>query len=152
MPPSPPTPKTSHLERKVDDLVRKYTKIPEPRPVLRDVLHRPEQSSLLIDAVGRQVSLIRCRSQAFDDGQVTVYDRALLVLSKDGKDLVDTGALELYLTEFLGLVPICGAANVEDAVAKHVELQSGLNQRGSIFLLSSIILCSRLTRYSQFPS
>ena len=152
MPPSPPTPKTSHLERKVDDLVRKYIKIPEPRPVLRDVLHRPEQSSLLIDAVGRQVSLIRCRSQAFDDGQVTVYDRALLVLSKDGKDLVGTGALELYLTEFLGLVPICGASNVEDAVAKHVELQSGLNQRGSIFLLSSIILCSRLTRYSQFPS
>lgn len=140
MPPSPSTRKTSHLERKVDDLVRKYTKIAEPRPVLRDVLHRPEQSSLLIDALARQVALIRCRSQAFDDGQVTVYDRALLVLSKDGKNLVDTGALELYLTEFLGVVPICGAANVEDAVARHVELQRGLNKRLSIFpLLFSVL-------------
>ena len=138
----------SHLDRKVDDLVRKYSKIPSPRPVLRDVLNRPEQSSLLLDAIARQVSLIRCRSQAFDDGQVTVYDRALLALSRDGRDLVHTGALELYLTEYLGLVPFCGAESVEDAVAKHVGLQRGLNQRCSSLPL--LPLWSRLTRCSSF--
>lgn len=92
----------SSRHKKVDELVRMYSGIKEPSAPLSDVLRQPERASSLIYALGRQILLIKSRSLAFDDGQITLYDRALLVLSLDGKDLADLGALELFATEYLG--------------------------------------------------
>ncbi|KAI9930323.1 hypothetical protein ASPWEDRAFT_182342 [Aspergillus wentii DTO 134E9] len=115
-------------QRLVDELVRKYYKKTEPSPVLRDILQKSEDSSLLIQALRRQVSLVKCRSQAFEDSQITIYDRALLVLSKYGDDPEGLGALELYLTEFLGVVPIGAVSEGKDIVVKHIGLQSVLSK------------------------
>lgn len=110
--------------RQVDKLVHAYGKTKDPSASLRDVLRKPDQASLLINALGRQISLIKSRSLAFDDGQVTVYDRALLELSQDGRDLADNGALELFVTEYLGgLVSAHNALEVRD-----VETQDALGK------------------------
>ncbi|PLB51087.1 hypothetical protein P170DRAFT_355635 [Aspergillus steynii IBT 23096] len=119
-----------HFESKVDDLVRKYTKISEPGEALRHILQNEDESTLLIQAVRRQIALIRCRSQAPEDDQITMYDKALLVLTRHGKDPGDIGALELYVTEFLGIVPISPASQSKNILSQHVELQAILN-RGS---------------------
>lgn len=121
-----------HQQQMVDDLVRKYYKSRQPSPVLRDLLQGPVESDLLIKSLRRQVSLIKCRSPCFEDSQITVYDRALMVMSDYGNDPADVGALELYLTEFLGVVPIGSAADGKDIVAKHNELLKIL-PKGMIF-------------------
>ena len=119
-------------ERTVDELVQKYyrTNQPSTNDILREILGSPEQASLLFSALRRQVSLIKCRSQSFEDGQITTYDRALLELSRNGENLTETGALELYLTEFLGIVPISPTSQSRAILAKQLELESVLN-RGS---------------------
>ncbi|KAE8375577.1 hypothetical protein BDV26DRAFT_294881 [Aspergillus bertholletiae] len=125
-----------HQERRVDpertaeDLVRKYYRInrPNTNDILREILGSPEQASLLFSALRRQVSLIKCRSQSFEDGQITTYDRALLKLSRNGDNLTDTGALELYLTEFLGIVPISPTSQSRAILAKQLELESVLSR------------------------
>lgn len=113
---------------KTDAIVRRYHKSSLTNPVLHEILKNPEESSLLLDAVRRQVSLIKCRSQDFEDGQVTIYDRALLILTNNGENMTDLGARELYLTEFLGIVPIGPVAPSKDIVARHVALQSKLTK------------------------
>ncbi|KAE8131694.1 hypothetical protein BDV38DRAFT_12969 [Aspergillus pseudotamarii] len=117
-------------ERTVDELVRKYYTIDQQstNDILREILGSPEQASLLFNALRRQVSLIKCRSQAFEDGQITTYDRALLKLSRNGENLTDTGALELYLTEFLGIVPISPASQSRAILAKQLELENVLSR------------------------
>ncbi|GAB1193789.1 hypothetical protein APSETT444_003018 [Aspergillus pseudonomiae] len=121
-------------ERTVDELVQKYyrTNQPSTNDILREILGSPEQASLLFSALRRQVSLIKCRSQSFEDGQITTYDRALLELSRNGENLTETGALELYLTEFLGIVPISPTSQSRAILAKQLELESVLNRASAL--------------------
>lgn len=107
----------SGRHKKVDELVRMYDGVTEPSTSLRETLRHPERASFLVFALGRQILLIKSRSLAFDDGQITLYDRALLVLSLDGKDLANLGALELFASEYLG-----GLTFDQDIVLKSREL------------------------------
>ncbi|KAL5355719.1 hypothetical protein BJX96DRAFT_170935 [Aspergillus floccosus] len=113
---------------KADDVVRRYYNIPRPSPVLQEILNDYDKASLLIDALQRQIALVKCRSQTLEDAQVTIYDKALLALTNNGEDPSDIGALELYLTEFLGIVPILPVAQGHELVSKHLELQSVLDK------------------------
>ncbi|RAL04715.1 uncharacterized protein BO80DRAFT_347360 [Aspergillus ibericus CBS 121593] len=115
---------TNPLQRKVDELVQKYDRITEPSPVLREILRDSEGLASLVHAIRRQVSLVRCRSQDPEDAQITIYDHALLVLSNYGDDPRDTGALELYLTEFLGIVPISTVFQARKSIDGHVTLRN----------------------------
>ncbi|KAL4878920.1 hypothetical protein BJY04DRAFT_220750 [Aspergillus karnatakaensis] len=116
------------LQTRVDELIRKYRRPHDPTPVMVEILNNSSACPILVAALRRQVSLIKCRSQAFEDCQITVYDRALLVLSNYGESLTDYGALELYLTEYLGIVPIAPVADSKDAVMQHVELENVLKR------------------------
>ncbi|KAL4925460.1 uncharacterized protein BDV17DRAFT_185578 [Aspergillus undulatus] len=120
--------KADRPEKKVDDLVHRYRRPQSPSRILLEVLNDPDSYAVLIGALRRQISLVKCRSQDFEDGQVTAYDRALLILSNFGESVTDPGALELYLTEFLGVVPIASFADGKEAIAKHVELQNVLDR------------------------
>ena len=111
-----------NLERKVDDLALRYMAIREPTPILREIMRIPEQYSLLLYSVARQVALIKCRSSAFEDGQVNIYDKALLWLTGLGSNPTSLGALELYMTEFLGIVPISTVAEGRSFVERHISL------------------------------
>ncbi|EAW14430.1 uncharacterized protein ACLA_074670 [Aspergillus clavatus NRRL 1] len=123
--------KTANQQKKVDELVHKYHRIRFPSPTLRDILKSPHKSDLLVSAVRRQCSLVRCRSQDLEDNQVTIYDKALLTLSRSGEDPAELCALELYLTEFLGIVPIVSAVHSKDIAAKHLVLHSVLLGAGA---------------------
>ncbi|KAK1142714.1 hypothetical protein N8T08_007345 [Aspergillus melleus] len=117
-----------HFESRVDELVRKYTQVSEPSPALKHILRDRDESALIIQAIRRQVALIRCRSQAPENDQITIYDRALLVLTRCGEDPRELGALELYMTEFLGIVPIFPESQSKDILSQHVELQAIVNR------------------------
>ncbi|KAL4867136.1 hypothetical protein BDV12DRAFT_198484 [Aspergillus spectabilis] len=115
-------------QKRVDELIRKYRRPSNPSPVMLEIFNDPPTYSILVAALRRQISLAKCRSQEFEDCQITVYDRALLDLSSFGESVTDPGALELYLTEFLGIVPIAPVADSKEAVLKHVELQNVLDR------------------------
>ncbi|KAL4946337.1 hypothetical protein BDV06DRAFT_208809 [Aspergillus oleicola] len=123
-----PHPKASNPENTLDDLLRKYRRPSNPTPIMLEVLNDPDSYAVILGALRRQISLIKCRSREFEDGQVTVYDRALLILSDYGQTVTDPGALELYLTEYLGVVPIASLVDGKDAVAKQVQLQNVLDR------------------------
>ncbi|PKY05480.1 hypothetical protein P168DRAFT_340888 [Aspergillus campestris IBT 28561] len=112
-----------HQDRNLDDLIRRYTQTTQPSPVLADILRSSRESSLLVSALRRQVSLIKCRSPDPRDNQVTVYDRALMELSRSGDDPRHLGALELYLTEYLGIVPIAPFQQGRDVARECVDVE-----------------------------
>ncbi|KAG2416832.1 hypothetical protein HFD88_008049 [Aspergillus terreus] len=116
------------IHEKADDVVRRYYNIPRPSPVLQEILNDFDKASLLLDALRRHIALVKCRSQTLEDAQVTIYDKALLALTKNGEDPSEIGALELYLTEFLGIVPILPVSQSHEVVSKHLELQSALDK------------------------
>lgn len=120
------------IHEKAHDVVRRYYNIPRPSPVLQEILNDFDKASLLLDALRRHIALVKCRSQILEDAQVTIYDKALLALTKNGEDPSDIGALELYLTEFLGIVPILPVAQSHEVVSKHLELQSALDKGTSV--------------------
>ncbi|EAA64222.1 hypothetical protein AN2178.2 [Aspergillus nidulans FGSC A4] len=115
-------------QKKVDDLVRRYRRRSSPSSVLLEILNDPEYYAVIVGALRRQASLSKCRSQEFEDCQVTIYDRALLILSNYGESATDPGALELYITEFLGVVPIAPVADGIKAVSRLVDLQHVLSK------------------------
>ncbi|KAI9367371.1 hypothetical protein BJX61DRAFT_311650 [Aspergillus egyptiacus] len=120
--------KGENPQKKVDDLVRKYQVAGDPSPVMLEILNDPDGYAVLVGALRRQVSLAKCRSQDFDDCQITVYDKALLILSNYGESVTDPRALELYLTEFLGIVPIASATDGKEALYRHIELHGVLDR------------------------
>ena len=92
-----PGPSHLHLthgcpEAQVEKLTSKYKSIDAAHP---ELLKKPEKFSNIWDVISRQLSLIKSRSQAFEDGEITVYDKALLVLSDNGNNAKNLGALNL---------------------------------------------------------
>jgi hypothetical protein len=119
---------TPSLEEQVAELVEKYKEINSLSPILREPLKKPEQISLFFQVLERHVSLIKSRSQAFEDGHVTVYDKALLSLTRNGSDLHNMGALELYLDEVVGIARGSSAEQMGKVLENHVKVNLFLNQ------------------------
>ncbi|OAL33252.1 hypothetical protein AYO20_07414 [Fonsecaea nubica] len=55
------------------------------------------------DLFDRQVALIKSRSQAFEDGHVTVFDKSLLILTQNGQHLNNPAAIKYYCKEYLNI-------------------------------------------------
>ncbi|KAL3467905.1 major facilitator superfamily domain-containing protein [Aspergillus heterothallicus] len=123
-----PRSRAESAQKKVDELIRKYRSADDPSPVMLELLNNPDSCSILVNSVRRQISLVKCRSPEFGDCQVTVYDKALLILSNYGDRVTDPEVLGLYLTEYLGVVPIASHADGNAIVASHVELESVLER------------------------
>lgn len=54
-------------------------------------------------SLSRQVRLIESRSQAWKDGRVTVFDKVLLKLTRNGKELDTPAAITYFCKEYLGI-------------------------------------------------
>lgn len=119
-------PLCSHPERQVERLASKYKRIDATHPMLQEILKKPEKFSSIWDVINRQLSLIKSRSQAFEDGEITVYDKALLVLSDNGNNVKNHGALNLYLEEFMGIAQDSESQKMNDAFNWHVALKGFL--------------------------
>ncbi|KAL1971288.1 hypothetical protein VTN77DRAFT_240 [Rasamsonia byssochlamydoides] len=140
-------------ESQVIDLVSKYRDIKEPRPVLRKILGKPETYRLLWEIIAHQLALIKSRSQAFEDSHVTVYDKALLILSNNGNEISNAGALELYIEEFMGISPNKHAQMMDEILDKHIALKAlfvKLSQPDRNGMTESYALGDR-TRNSESP-
>ncbi|GKZ17955.1 hypothetical protein AbraIFM66951_007832 [Aspergillus brasiliensis] len=111
------------FQRKVDELVRKYDRIIEPSAVLHSILQDPESLESLVNAIQRQASLVRHRSTNIEDGEITAFDNALMILSSAGQDPQGTGALELYLAEYLGICTFSPISHAKQALHGYVTLQ-----------------------------
>ncbi|KAL4801113.1 major facilitator superfamily domain-containing protein [Aspergillus venezuelensis] len=120
--------KTANAQRALDELLRKYRQNDAPSPIMVELFNDHDGYSVILDALRRQISLAKCRSQEFEDCQITVYDRALLILSNYGQSATDPGALELYLTEYLGIVPFASLTEDKEVVAKQVQLHNVLDR------------------------
>ena len=82
-------------------LVEQAKKIKSLNPALRQFMIHNKRAFL--DLFSRQIRLIKSRSQAFEDGQVTVFDKALLILTRNGTDLDDPAAIQFFCEESLGI-------------------------------------------------
>ncbi len=91
-------------------------------PSLAAYLAKPKQKTLFLEVFSRNLELLKSRSQSFDDGHVTVYDKALLMLTRNGNDLENPAAIHFYCEEFLN----CHVS--EDALAAAVTVRSAFRQ------------------------
>jgi len=82
-------------------LVAKAQAIKALSPPLSAYLATHKQ--LFLNVFSRHIQLLKSRSQAFEDGHITVYDKALLTLTRNGNDLESAAAIEFYCEEFLGI-------------------------------------------------
>ncbi|KAG0161648.1 hypothetical protein PDIDSM_1841 [Penicillium digitatum] len=87
---------------KEDNLYLKWSVVMNPSELLKELVSNREHARTLFHGLRRQVKSIRHRSQSYDDGQVTIYDRVLLRLYDEGHTMQHYGLLEFYLTEYLG--------------------------------------------------
>ena len=115
-------------EEQVAVLVKKYASVTLLNPIVLELLKTTEHFRLLYEVFDHYLALIKSRSQAFEDGHITVYDKALLHLSRNGNDLYNLGALELYLDEVVGISSRQHVEDLDELLNKHVALKTLLLQ------------------------
>lgn len=110
-------------------LVAKYKSIEEPSRALREISQKPSVHELLHDLIRHQVKLILGRPQSIEDGFLTVYDRALVIITKNGRVVGTLAAEELYIAAFIGVDPHMPGRMVDEVIEKHIALKSILIRR-----------------------
>jgi hypothetical protein len=83
---------------------------------------------LILSVFDRQIQLIKSRSQALEDGHVTVYDKALLTLSSNGSDLENPSALLFWCEHYLGIDRVRAAADTPKFMQEMMAVPTVLNQ------------------------
>jgi hydroxypyruvate isomerase len=79
---------------------------------------------IFLQVLGHQVQLIQRRPQDFSFARVTVYDKVLLNLTRDGRDLDHTAAVVYFVQEFLGIDLNQGTAEVTRALSEAVDARA----------------------------
>ncbi|KIY03859.1 uncharacterized protein Z520_00550 [Fonsecaea multimorphosa CBS 102226] len=94
-----------HLTRSPDDevpvLVQRAQGVKALDPAFDTFL--VSYNHAFLDVFNRQVELIKSRSQAFEDGHVTVFDKTLLILTENGANLNNPAAIRFYCKEYLNI-------------------------------------------------
>lgn len=133
----------------VDALVNSYSSLKKPSPALHSILGRPEELELLCDSVERRIQLIKRRSLDIANGQITIYDKALLALAKESSNGLSIGALELYISEILGAVTGSSTAESERIVKAETSLIHSLRNAAAASVESSHSPKKHCTRSSK---
>ncbi|CAG8903729.1 unnamed protein product [Penicillium egyptiacum] len=110
------------LRGKEDSLYLKWSVVMNPSELLKELVGNREHARALFHGLRRQVKSIRHRSQSYDDGQVTIYDRVLLRLYDEGHTMQHYGLLEFYLAEYLG-TKNCHLEENNSVIAAHFAAQ-----------------------------
>lgn len=114
------------LHKELAGLISRYSAIDSMRPDVSELAKSPSYFTLFKDVLENHISLIKTRPQAFEHGKVTVYDRALLILSGNGKNPLNLGAMELFLDEFLGVKKDAEIENLDAIIEKNIALRAML--------------------------
>jgi hypothetical protein len=88
------------LANKVSDLVRDAVRV----RVLPDRLKLfiNENGEVIFNVMRNWVRMIRFRPHDLSEGQVTIFDKALLAITRGGTDLQSVAAVHFYATHYLG--------------------------------------------------
>ncbi|KAJ5952635.1 uncharacterized protein N7479_011048 [Penicillium vulpinum] len=111
------------VRAKEDSLYLKWSVVMNPSELLRELVGNREHARALFHGLRRQVKSIRNRSQSYDDGQVTIYDRVLLRLYDEGHTMQHYGLLEFYLAEYLGTKTCRSEDENKSVIAAHFAAQ-----------------------------
>ncbi|KAJ5841757.1 hypothetical protein N7534_011587 [Penicillium rubens] len=111
------------LRGKEDSLYLKWSVVMNPSELLKELVGNREHARALFHGLRRQVKSIRHRSQSYDDGQVTIYDRVLLRLYDEGHTMQHYGLLEFYLAEYLGTKNCHSEEESNSVIAAHFAAQ-----------------------------
>ena len=99
---STPTPLPSHdLHYDVTTLVEKAQRSQNLSPAVRNFLET--RQSAFFDVFSRQVELIKSRSQDLRDAQITIFDKALMVLTEHPNCLMNAAAIKFFCEEYLNI-------------------------------------------------
>ena len=89
----------------VNTMVSEYESIEESSHGLRYIRDNPRLYSSFCDLIKHHVGLIMSRPKAIEDGHVTVYDKCLLELCRNGKYVDGMAGQEFFIREFMGIDP-----------------------------------------------
>ncbi|EFR02402.1 hypothetical protein MGYG_09082 [Nannizzia gypsea CBS 118893] len=111
------------LDQEVNALVHTYQAIKTPRTVIH-LSKTPGYWELFNHVFEYHIGLIKTRSQDFEDGQITVYDKALLILTDNGNSLSHFGAMELFKDEILGIRNDNDMGKLDALFSKNIALRA----------------------------
>ncbi|PGH07010.1 hypothetical protein GX51_02050 [Blastomyces parvus] len=111
------------LDDESSALAEKYLDANSVKPMLSEFVKNSDLFRLLYEVFEHHISLVRSRSQALGDGQITVYDKALIELTDKGAETYYMGAIQLFLDQVMGMEN-AEAADLEALVVKHVAVRS----------------------------
>ncbi|EEP75517.1 conserved hypothetical protein [Uncinocarpus reesii 1704] len=118
------SPQYSGLQKELATIVCKYTAIDSMRADVAELAKSPEYLGLFQDVLVNHISMLKTRPQALEDGKITLYDKALLILTSNGKNLHNLGAIELFLDEILGVKQDREVETIEAIFEKNIALRS----------------------------
>lgn len=99
----------------VHDLIDEYKGSKAPNDVLFEIVSNEHYCSSLYKILNHYMDILQSRSSILEDGQITIYDKALLILTKDGRDLINPPATELFFEQILGF-SLAKGANAEECI------------------------------------
>jgi hypothetical protein len=107
-------------------LVQDARRIATLTPALATVMTTHKQ--LILNVLNRQIRLIQSRSQELEDGQVTVFDKALLALTTNGNNLENPSALLFWCEHFLGIDNARGPVDTPNVLQEMMAVPTVFNQ------------------------
>jgi hypothetical protein len=124
---SPPSAYRQNPADEIPQLVGK-AQIAALSPAISACLRNPEQKRLFLEVFSRHVELLKSRSQAFEDGHITVYDKALLNLTRNGNDLESPHAVQYFCEDFLGIDTLGDPQTAQKALENSIRIRGTLEQ------------------------
>ena len=95
-------------------------------PTLATVL--TTQKELILDEMDIQIGLIKSRSQDLGDGQVTIYDKALLDLTVNGIQVDNNSAIIFWCQHYCGTDPVNAPNNTARILQQKLAVRVVMNQ------------------------
>lgn len=139
------------LDKEVYILVHKYQAIKTPRTVIH-LSKTPGYRELFNHVFEYHIGLIKTRSQSFEDCQITVYDKALLILTDNGSSLSHFGAIELFKDEILGIRKDDDMGRLDALFSKNIALRAILGHGMFNISRSTPIESTANTDFDDFDS
>ena len=99
--PEMPSPPPHDFSGEVNNLVDTAQRSQTLSPAVQKFLKASESS--FFDVFSRQIELIKSRPQEFAHGQITVFDKALLILTEQPNCLKNPSAIKFFCEEYLNI-------------------------------------------------
>lgn len=115
---------TQNGESSVEEMVTKYGKTKVLHPIVSQICESPRNQDVLRKSLQHDLSLIRGRSSRLDDHEISIAQKAFMLLMKHPEDRL--GGIELYVQEIIGLQHV-------NATERFACLQTAMKSR-EIFL------------------